>query len=112
MRARASFVQLKIPQLRTTLSQWLRVVIATHREPSALYCWILEILYSDLKGRRALLRVPFKVGRSVCLCWAKSKPKGPNGELEFGVDLRAAQQRSQDSEGGDVGSMVGEKIKF
>ena len=30
---------------------------------------ILEILYYDPKGRRALLRVPSTVGRSVCLCW-------------------------------------------
>ena len=42
-----------------------------------LYCWILEILYCHPKGRRALLRVPSTAGRSVCLCWAKSKPKGP-----------------------------------
>ena len=40
-----------------------------HREPSALNCWILEILYCDLKGRRALLRVPSTVGRSVCLLY-------------------------------------------
>ena len=51
----------------------------THSEPSALYCWILEILYCDPKGLRALLRVPSTVGRSVCLCWALSKPKGPKG---------------------------------
>ena len=51
----------------------------THREPSALYCWILEILYCNPKGRRALLRIPSTEGRSVCLCWAKSKPKGPKG---------------------------------
>ena len=44
----------------------------TPREPSALYCWIPEILHSDPKGRRALLRVLSKVGRSVCLCWAHS----------------------------------------
>ena len=30
-------------------------------------------------GRRALLRIPSTAGRSVCLCWAKSKPKGPKG---------------------------------
>ena len=46
---------------------------------SALYCWILEILYCNPKGRRALLRVPSTVGRSVCLCWEHSKPKGPKG---------------------------------
>ena len=28
---------------------------------------------------RALPRVPSTVGRSVCLCWALSKPKGPKG---------------------------------
>jgi len=34
------------------------------------YCWILKILYCNPKGRRALLRIPSTVGRSVCLCWA------------------------------------------
>ena len=53
--------------------------IDTHREPSALYCWILEILYCDPKGRRALLQTPSKVGRSVCLWWEHSKPKEPKG---------------------------------
>ena len=53
--------------------------LATHREPSALYCWIPEILYCNPKGRRALLRIPSTEGRSVCLCWAKSKPQGPKG---------------------------------
>ena len=43
---------------------------AVSQQPSALYCWILEILYCNPKGRRALLRVPSTVGRSVCLCWA------------------------------------------
>ena len=51
----------------------------THCEPSALYCWILQFLYCDPKGRRALLRVPSTEGRSVCPCWAKSKSKGPKG---------------------------------
>ena len=55
------------------------VPLATHREPSALYCWILEILFCTPKGRRALLRIPSTEGRSVCLCWAPSKPKGPKG---------------------------------
>ena len=49
----------------------------TRREPSALYCWIFEILYCNPKGRRALLRIPSTEGRSVCLCGAPSKPKGP-----------------------------------
>jgi len=39
-------------------------------------------LYCYPKGRRALLRIPSTVGRSVCLCWAKSKPKGPKGPGE------------------------------
>jgi len=39
--------------------------------------WILEILYCNLNGRMALLRVPSTVGRSVCLCWEHSIPKGP-----------------------------------
>ena len=47
------------------------------REPPALHCWILEILYCTPKGCRALLLIPSTEGRSVCLCWAKSKPKGP-----------------------------------
>ena len=38
----------------------------THREPSAPYCWILEILYCTPKGRRALLRIP-TTGRAKCL---------------------------------------------
>ena len=50
--------------------------LATHREPSALYCWILEILDCNLKGHRALLRIPSTEGRSVCLCWKHSKSKG------------------------------------
>jgi hypothetical protein len=41
-------------------------VLATHREPSALYCWILEILYCTPKKRRALLRIP-TTGRAKCL---------------------------------------------
>ena len=43
------------------------------------YCWILEILDCNLKGCRALLRIPSTEGRCVCLCWAPSKPKGPQG---------------------------------
>ena len=31
------------------------------------------------KGRRALLRTPSTEGRSVCLCWAPSKPQRPRG---------------------------------
>ena len=34
----------------------------THREPSALYCWILEILSCNPKGRRALLRSRLRSG--------------------------------------------------
>jgi len=37
--------------------------------------------HCDPKGRRALLRTPSTEGRSVCLCWAPSKPKGPKGPL-------------------------------
>ena len=33
----------------------------------------------NLKGRRALLPTPSTEGRSVCLWWAPSKPKGPEG---------------------------------
>ena len=53
--------------------------LATQCEPSALYCWILEILYCNPKGRRAVLRTPSTEGRSGCLYWAPSKPKGPKG---------------------------------
>ena len=49
------------------------------RTPSALYWWILKILYCNPRGRRALLRIPSTEGRSVCLCWAPSKPQGPKG---------------------------------
>ena len=73
--------------------------LATHSEPSALYCWILEILYCTPKGRRALLRIPTTEGRSVCLCWAKSKPKGPKG----GTHARPASAREI---GGSVGLVV------
>ena len=38
----------------------------THCEPSALYCWILEIICCMPKGRRALLRIP-TTGRAKCL---------------------------------------------
>ena len=38
----------------------------THCEPSAPYCWILEILFCTPKGRRALLRIP-TTGRAKCL---------------------------------------------
>jgi len=36
-----------------------------------------EVLCGDPKGRRALLRILSTEGRSVHLCWAKSKPEGP-----------------------------------
>ena len=39
----------------------------------------VEILYCNPKGRRAVMRIPSMEGRSVCLSWAKSKPKGPKG---------------------------------
>ena len=54
----------------------------TLRLSSALYCWILEILYCKSKGRRALLRISSTEGRSVCLCWAPSKSEGPKGSLQ------------------------------
>jgi len=65
---------------------------------AALYCWILEILYCDPKGRRALLRTPSTEGRSVCLCGAPSKSKGPKGgvgggHLEGAAVLFSVQQR-------------------
>ena len=50
------------------------------------------ILYCDPKGRRALLRIPSTVGRRVCLCWAKSKPKGPKGSSGLVSRLTAAQR--------------------
>ena len=53
-----SFKTLKANERPSTLD--------THREPSALYCWILEILYCTPKGRRALLRIP-TTGRAKCL---------------------------------------------
>ena len=61
---------LSIP-LHTPLEDHL---LDTYYETSAMYCWILEILHFNPKGRRALLRVPSTVGRSVCLCWEHSKP--------------------------------------
>ena len=62
--------------------------LASHREPSALYCWVLESLYCNPKGRRALLRIPSTEGRIVCLCWAKSKPEGSKGlTVTVGVPL-------------------------
>jgi len=36
-----------------------------------------------------LLRIPSTEGRSVCLCWAKSKPKGPKVKGKDLKDLRA-----------------------
>ena len=55
--------------------------LATHRKPSALYCWILEIFCCTPRGCRALLRIPSTERRRVCLCWAPSKPKGPGGNI-------------------------------
>ena len=40
-------------------------------------------LHCNPNGRRDLLRIPSTVGRSVCLCWAPSKPKGPKGSAEI-----------------------------
>ena len=40
--------------------------LATHCEPSALYCWILEILYCNPKGRKAFSADPV-YGRAKCL---------------------------------------------
>ena len=65
--------------------------VDTHREPSALYCWIFEILYCDPKGRKALLRVPSTVGRSVCLCWEHSNPKGPKDGFRWTQRRQASQ---------------------
>ena len=62
---------------------------ATHREPSALYCWILEILYCTPKGRRALPRIQSTEERSVCLCWAPFKPQGPEGWCAFNTKHRS-----------------------
>ena len=65
--------------------------IKTGHEPQTQYffpqchCWILEILYCNPKGCRALLRIPSTEGRSVCLCWEHSKPKGPKGPLKLPV---------------------------
>ena len=53
----------------------------THREPSALYCWILEILYCDPKGRRALLRVPSTVGRVFAYVESIQNLKNLKGEV-------------------------------
>ena len=39
------------------------------------------------KGCRALLRIPSTEGRSVCLCWAPSKPQGPKGPCSERCDL-------------------------
>jgi len=58
---------------------WVLFIRMTLRSWTALYCWILEILYCDPKGYRALLRVPSTLGRSVCLRWEHSKPKGLEG---------------------------------
>ena len=66
--------------------------LATHREPSALYCWILEILCCNLKGRRALLRIPSAEGRSVYLCWAPSKPEEPASSGTPPSELRFVRQ--------------------
>ena len=49
-----------------------------------------EILYCNPKGRRALLRVPSTVGRSVCLWWEHSKPKGPTGALRAQIPTSCA----------------------
>ena len=59
-------------------------ILASHRlqpKVSAYGEGTKEILFCDPEGRRALLRIPSTEGRSVCLCWAKSKPQGPK-ELE------------------------------
>ena len=58
------------PNIRGERTPWPKVAVprkkrpkgpkgpkGTHCEPSALYCWILEILYCTPKGRRALLRM-------------------------------------------------------
>ena len=74
--------------------------LATHREPSALYCWILEILYCNPKGRRASLRVSSTVGRSVCLCWAKSNLKDLKDLHGHQVDL-TERSRVQSSTSGE-----------
>jgi len=40
---------------------------------TALEAWIVEILYCDLKGSTAFLRILSKEGRGVRLRWPKSK---------------------------------------
>ena len=61
--------------------------LAHHREPSAMKCWILEILCCDPEGSRAFLRILSTKGRGASLCWAKSKPTGPKGP-EKAQDLK------------------------
>jgi len=58
---------------------WGPLFTRSTKAVSEQYCWILEILYCNPKGGRALLRIPSTEGRGVCLCWAKSKPEGPQG---------------------------------
>ena len=77
--------------------------LATHCEPSALHCWILEILNCTPKGRRASLRIPSTEGRSVCPCWAPSRPKGPKG-LDRISELRALDVGAPLSVSGETGS--------
>jgi len=53
--------------------------LVARRELSALEGWILEVLYCDPKGSRAILRLLFTERPDVRLWWAHTKSQGPQG---------------------------------
>ena len=53
--------------------------IRDRRKNYPLYCWILEILYCNPKGRRALLRIPTTEGCCLQEYLAHNKTPTPLG---------------------------------
>jgi hypothetical protein len=61
--------------------------LSTQQFPVSAYVGSSKNL-QDLKWGNAFFAVLFTEGRVIGLCWAKSKPRGSNGSIQFLKDLK------------------------